>query len=231
MADTKTCTTCGSTFAATTDHFHVMRSGRFGVAAVCKGCASAANRKWHHNNKKKRNAQQAEWRKANKDHHREWCALNRDKTRAYSNKWRIKNLDRSSALSMDWAKRNLDRVRASRRRSEKNRRSDPSVRLSSNISRAIRKHIEQGSKSRRRWELLVGYTIDDLRAHIERMFLRWMTWDNMGEWHIDHIVPQCEFKFSVPDDPDFKACWALSNLRPMWGSDNCKKAGRRVTLI
>jgi len=34
------------------------------------------------------------------------------------------------------------------------------------------------------------------------------------------------FNFSSPDDLDFKRCWDLKNLRPMWGTDNIKKGAK-----
>src|SRR3546814_3330220 len=46
-------------------------------------------------------------------------------------------------------------------------------------------------KNGRSWEILVGYTVADLMAHLERQFLPGMSWDNRGEWHIDHIRPLC----------------------------------------
>jgi hypothetical protein len=68
-------------------------------------------------------------------------------------------------------------------------------------------------------------------VHLERQFLSGMTWANRGQWHIDHIQPRSSFKFVGPDDPEFKACWALSNLRPLWKADNLKKNARRTLLL
>lgn len=31
------------------------------------------------------------------------------------------------------------------------------------------------------------------------------------------------FNFSLPEHRDFKRCWALKNLQPLWASENCKK--------
>jgi len=67
--------------------------------------------------------------------------------------------------------------------------------------------------------------------HIERQFTKGMSWDNIDKWHIDHIVPVSSFKFETPDDPDFKACWALTNLRPLWAKENQTKHKRRFHLL
>lgn len=81
------------------------------------------------------------------------------------------------------------------------------------------------------WEELVGYSLAELAAHIERQFSRGMSWSNMGKWHIDHIVPLSHFKFDSPADPEFRAAWALTNLRPVWASENIRKHANRTLLL
>ena len=62
-------------------------------------------------------------------------------------------------------------------------------------------------------------------AHLEKQFKEGMTWNNYGYygWHIDHIRPVSSFNFNSYDDPEFKECWALSNLQPLWGKENISK--------
>ncbi len=76
-----------------------------------------------------------------------------------------------------------------------------------------------------------GYTIAELRLHLERQFTKKMNWArfNSAEIHMDHIVPLSSFDLSNPDE--FKAAWALSNLRPMWAKDNLAKSARRTLLV
>lgn len=90
------------------------------------------------------------------------------------------------------------------------------------MSCAVGKSL-RGLKSGRRWQLLVGYTTEDLRRHLEALFVPGMTWLNHGEWHIDHKRPLSSFMFASTDDPAFKECWALSNLQPLWAEDNLRK--------
>jgi len=42
-------------------------------------------------------------------------------------------------------------------------------------------------------------------------------------WEIDHIIPISVLNFSSPEHEDFKKCWNLSNLRPLWRIDNRHK--------
>ena len=75
----------------------------------------------------------------------------------------------------------------------------------------------------RRWETLVGYTAQDLIKHIESQFVDGMNWENRHRWHIDHIIPVSAFNFTEPEHIDFKRCWALENLQPLWAKDNMRK--------
>ena len=71
----------------------------------------------------------------------------------------------------------------------------------------------------------------ELRDHLQRQFVRGMSWDNYGEWHIDHIIPVIAFSVSGPECPELRKAWALSNLRPLWAKDNLSKNKRIQTLL
>lgn len=74
---------------------------------------------------------------------------------------------------------------------------------------------------------LIPYTIEELRLHLESQFQPGMTWANYGKngWEVDHIMPDCSFEYSSASDSDFKKCWALNNLQPLWAKDNKIKNG------
>lgn len=82
-------------------------------------------------------------------------------------------------------------------------------------------------------EQVVGYTIDDLRKHLERQFTRGMTWEKFkaAEIHIDHITPISAFDIKELGDEEWKRCWCLSNLRPLWAKENLKKRDKIVFLM
>jgi hypothetical protein len=97
--------------------------------------------------------------------------------------------------------------------------------LNKSVSERMRGSLKKGVKAHRPWESLVGYTVEQLRVHLEKQFKRGMTWENHGikGWHIDHKIPVSAFNFERPEDIDFKRCWELSNLQPMWWRDNLVK--------
>jgi len=119
----------------------------------------------------------------------------------------------------------LERRRASNRRYAASKRTTPKGNIYNRMSRQIWQHIK-GQKNRRSWVDLLPYTIDELVAHLEAQFVDGISWDNMGEWHIDHIRPVSSFNYESTDDPEFLECWALENLQPLWGPDNCRKGAK-----
>ena len=88
-------------------------------------------------------------------------------------------------------------------------------------------------KASRRTEDLLGYTMQELKDHIQRQFTGEMTWAKFmaGEIHIDHIVPVAAFSITSLDCDDFKRCWSLSNLRPLWAADNRAKGSKLEVII
>ena len=96
--------------------------------------------------------------------------------------------------------------------------------LNRRIRNAIRRSIK-GNKNGRRWEDLVGYTLEQLKKHLEKQFYDGMTWEKFfkSEIHIDHKIPIAVHNFEKPEDEDFKRCWALKNLQPLWAQENLSK--------
>jgi hypothetical protein len=77
----------------------------------------------------------------------------------------------------------------------------------------------------------LGYTIHDLRIHLEKQFTKGMNWDRFkaGDIHIDHILPQSSF--NLEHASEWSKCWCLSNLRPMWARENIQKGDRVLFLL
>lgn len=152
----------------------------------------------------------------------------RDRYRANPEKHNKRKKDhpeKNSEYQRKWARNNPDKVVRARNKSNKKRRETPRGKLRTNFSTSIYKAL-RSNKGRKNWEALVGYTLDKLKIHLEKQFKPGMSWENYGEWHLDHIVPISAFNFEKPEDDDFKRCWALKNLQPLWASDNLKKQAK-----
>ena len=90
------------------------------------------------------------------------------------------------------------------------------------ISSAVRRSLK-GMKKGDSIKNILGYSIEELKEHLEHQFEDWMNWDNLGltankekeTWQIDHIIPVNTFNILEIGDEEFRKCWALDNLRPL----------------
>jgi len=189
----------------------------------------AKARQYQKDNKEKIRAKQLLWREENKEHLKEYFKK-RSVRISESNKirmreWRRANMDHKREQNRLWAEANPEKVLEVARVSKRKRRQSPAIRLSESISTQVRQSL-RCAKDGASWEDILGYTRDDLVKHLERQFTVGMSWDNYGEWHVDHVVPQDSFSFLSIDDEQFKACWAITNLQPLWALDNIRKGNR-----
>lgn len=164
---------------------------------------------------------------------KQWQQANPDKANARKLAWAKKNAEGETARKREYKERNRVSIRARENARTKQRELvDPAFRLRRLMSRrmwvSLRKEKDGWS-----WEHLVGYTRKDLLEHLEKQFTQGMSWIQFaaGEIHIDHIVPVSSFDCTTPSGPEFQACWALTNLRPMWAKDNLSKGAKRTHLI
>lgn len=75
----------------------------------------------------------------------------------------------------------------------------------------------------RHWDVdeLLGANDVTVRKNFELKFKDGMSWDNYGDWHIDHIIPCAFFDLTKPSHQ--KICFNYQNLQPLWESENCSK--------
>ena len=142
-------------------------------------------------------------------------------------KWRKKNVnkvrDYRRAYKIEYAKKNKDTLRKAGREYMQNVwRKSPRNRLNSNVLNLFRYALKM-KREGRRWKKLLAYSVEELIEHLENQFDDKMTWDNYGKWHIDHIIPLSHFRYITEKNSEFKKCWALENLQPLWASENRKK--------
>ena len=113
-------------------------------------------------------------------------------------------------------------VRARRTTRERKRyKEDPvfciKARLRSRLQAALKGTAKAAST-----KTLIGCTWPELKMHIEAQFLPDMTWENQGEWEIDHKIPFAAFDLTVEEN-QFVVMW-FPNLQPLWHPDNMRKS-------
>lgn len=240
---TKVCSKCAVDKPLSS--FYMMK-GRH--VAACKDCARIAGIKYREENKDAVRDRKAAYFQSKKEilvaKGREWRLANPEKQRKYEEEYRAQNREVIRARGVEYFAANkevhTERVRSYRSRnpdkvaqfnatSYANRSSSPKYRVEAAIRTAVNRTIRLGAKESRTFELL-GYSSSDLMSHLEKQFLPGMTWENYGDWHIDHEIPLVAHEYETADDADFKRAWALSNLQPLWAIDNIKKGGRILAM-
>jgi len=189
------------------------------------------NKTYRMNNKDKITAAHNKWVEGNKEKYKnyqlEYRTKNFKNLSQKSKTYRNKHKEKIKANYKNWKSKNIDRLRAWRREYDKKRRQNPMVRLYHNVSRRINESLKS-NKAGRKWEGIVGYTLIKLKNHLENKFQNGMSWDNYGKngWHIDHIMPRSIFNITSSECEEFKKCWDISNLQPLWEKDNLSKGNR-----
>ena len=153
---------------------------------------------------------------------------NREKRLQYFSDWQKNNREHLNEYHKEWREKNIDKHREYKRKYEKNRKdTDPLYKLISNFRTAIYQVLKENNinKNGHYFEIL-KYTPEDLISHLETKFTNGMTWDNYGEWHVDHIKPISSYIILEIGDDEFMNCWSLSNLQPLWGKENISKSNK-----
>ena len=204
---TRTCSHCKKSLPATLDFFHKNRKNVLGVVHICITCQSKKLKNYYINNKEKMNKQSKEYAIKNSEKIKHAKMLN------YQN-----NKEKIAAQCKKYSQENKESINKSRKKYlDNNKDAGLIARVRSRISTVIK----QNRKSSSCLFLLGVSSLGDLKKHLESQFEAGMTWDNYGEWHIDHIIPCSLYDFSIEQN-QFK-CFNYRNMRPLWAKENLQK--------
>ena len=206
----KRCSKCG--LIKPVNEFTIRRSNLDGLDFYCRVCNKLAQSRYYEANVEKLRARSKEFRD-----------LHPETVMAY----RKSHRERDRITARAWRKANPEKIYIQEKRRREKKLSTARGKLNYYFSNAMRLSLN-GYKNYQRWERLVGYTVDQLKKHLEKQFIDGMTWETHGKygWHIDHKIPISAFNFETFKDVDFKRCWALKNLQPMWAKENIRKGAR-----
>lgn len=227
---TKKCSTCD--VVKPISEFNKDKKNRDGFSGKCRACCAEYSRIYRAENAERITEQKRLKRLENLEAERERGRIRRlenlEREKARCAAWYKENKQRHMDGVKDWVARNPERRRKISNAHKERKRSTPQGRLESNISRGVHRGLKPGAKANTPTFKILPYTPDELRAHLESLFLPGMTWENYGRsgWHVDHIRPLASFNYETPDDPEFKEAWALSNLQPLWWLDNISKGSK-----
>jgi hypothetical protein len=190
-----------------------------GLQSYCKDCKNHQFKQYYQKNLEKL---------------REYRQENKEKVRERDKKYRQENTEKIKERKKQYYQKNLEKVREYYQENKEKinkyfrerKKTDPKFKLDKNIGTSIYKCLKSKGLSKREtgWQKTVGYTVEQLKEHLEKQFTPEMTWENHGTyWHVDHIKPKSLFEYDSIDHPEFKKCWSLDNLQPLEAKENMRK--------
>jgi hypothetical protein len=208
----KKCSTCD--LLKSESEFYKSKSKKDGLHSQCKACEAIKVHQRYLKTKDKAAENLKNWREKNRDRYNAW-----------SRNWRATRKEKENAACRNYYQQNKAKIIE---RTVRNIKAQRMCNVRTRITHGFSTRMYQALKKRKNghsWENIIGYTLKDLMSTLETKFQPGMTWKNYGRygWHIDHIIPICRFNYTSFEDKEFKECWDLNNLQPLWATENLSK--------
>ena len=231
---TKFCKKCN--YTKETNEFNKSSYNTDGYRNECRMCQKEYQRTYRMNNKDKLKEKNKEYIENNKDKINNY--LKSDRRKEVKKKTYCKNIENNKEYNKLYYEKNKEEIKL------KNKQYRDSIKESDEYKNKRREYSKKwliNNKHISSWRKLLyralkytnqeknSKTIDilkyspiDLKNHLESLFLEGMSWDNYGEWHIDHIIPLSKFDKDTP----IHIINSLDNLQPLWAIDNLIKSNK-----
>ena len=193
--------------------FNKKSKSKDGYRYDCRVCQNKINKNHYKLNKKEIAIKRKITRKINKleknKKRREYYENNRENELKRCKEYYSNNKAKATLVRKKYVINNRDKINSL---AETYRKRNPHIVAWRAVLRNTLKRFDK-PKEGHTIELL-GYSAIDLKNHIQSLFTEGMTWDNYGEWHIDHIKEVRYFSKVTP----MNIVNELSNLRPLWST-------------
>ena len=156
----------------------------------------------------------------NKTRWKSYYESNKDKISEFQKAYRESNKEKRKEFQKAYSESNKEKLREYRKTyTYKRIKEDPlfaaKIKLRICIGNAFRR-IKQNKPTDT--QILLGCSWQEAKEHFEHLFKEGMSWENHGEWHIDHIRPVSSFS-----ENELHLMNHISNLQPLWAEDNLAK--------
>jgi hypothetical protein len=200
-----------------TTEFSKCQSNKNGLYSQCKECVRVYQ-KTHY-----------------KKNHEKYLQKNTLNYKMYGSRWKQTRKKYNLEHREHLYKKAIERLQNPRKRKMRNitsskrdkwrRINDPIYRIKKTIRTRVWNALK-GIYKHHHTEELVGCSFSELKSKLESRFSFGMSWDNYGEWHVDHIIP-CSM-FDLTKENEQKKCFHYSNLQPLWAKDNLRKNNKVI---
>ena len=163
---------------------------------------------WHANpdrNRLRRERIQAAPQK-HRDYQRDYRSADPEKWREYRANYYANNREKMLEYHRQWRKKRVAE--------------NPAYKLACRMRCRIAYAMNgRGQIKRSSTQEMIGCSWEFLRDFIAAKFQPGMSFENYGEWHVDHIIPLA----SAQDEAELIRLFHYKNLQPLWAEDNRKK--------
>lgn len=239
----KVCTKCHISKDIT--EFNKDSSKKDGLYSSCKECVNLMKRTYYSNNREKciRQSIESANRNIEKTRARKLRYSRSERGKEYSRLYRLENTDKIKENNKKWVRNNIEKVRGYKRKYRENNpekikqynsyneyykkrkkqrlQNDPLFLLKERIGCLIRNSTKNGYKNSKSTDIL-QISIEEFKTYLENQFEDNMSWNNYGEWHLDHKVPVS----LATNKEEFYKLNHYSNFRPLWSRDNIVKSDK-----
>lgn len=208
--DKKTCSKC-KILKPLSDFYK--RSDSEKHQSECKKCTSKRTNEFRKAHPERSNKYSKKYRQTHPEKRRETChnynTKHSDQRREYVQMWRKLNPEKNRLWHRAWY--------------NKTRSTNSAYKIEDALRARICKAVRGKLKTDNTFNL-VGCNTHELINYLSLLFSDGMSWDNYGEWHIDHIIPCAAFDLSNPTEQ--KQCFHYTNLQPLWAYENKSKGAK-----
>jgi hypothetical protein len=223
------------------DEFGNNKNNNDGKNIYCKVCELERAKNYRENNREKVNEASKNYRKNNPEKYknsiRKYLEKNPNmaptnriknyrldpefikKEKESRKKYYQKNIEKEREKRKEYYYKNKEKEREKNNEWKKNKlKTDPLERIKKNIRDRVREYLTGDNKSKRTFDI-IGLDKENFKSYIENKFTEGMSWENYGEWHLDHIKPL----YLSENEEDLIKLNHYTNLQPLWAEDNLKK--------
>lgn len=182
-----------------------------GLRPHCNDCRKQESLEYRKKYKEKRKETQKKYKESHPNYYPNYYIENREAIRKYYKNYYETNKDKLVDNMVQYTNNRL--------------KTDNLFRLSHRVRSRIYRIVKINNIDKRDKTFdIVGCSLVFLKEHLESMFKDDMSWNNYGEWHVDHIKPLSSAK---NEDEIYKLCH-YTNLQPLWAEDNLKKSNKMI---
>lgn len=194
----------------------------------CIPCLNQIKKERYKENVEHVAAKGKEWRLNNKDKKKEtdrkYRQANYPKIKARKQKWYANNKETVTAQRTRYGVENKKRIREVDRARDRERSiSDLDYLLRKRLRNRIYYALQDKAASAATIKL-IGCNVSFFIEHIQGLFKVGMTWENYGEWHLDHKKPLSWFDLTKQEERE--EAFNYKNCQPLWGVENISKGNR-----